>query len=196
MAIMKKSVFCILVALLFACGVQAREQGRVITSFDANWSFCLGDVAGAEKPDFNDQAWRRLNVPHDWSIEGENIQSNPGGGTVGFFPTGIGWYRKTFTIARLQAGDRYQIEFDGVYMNSTVWLNGSLVGNYPYGYSSFVYDLTPYLVKGKNVLAVKVDNSRQPNSRWYSGSRSVPSIFILTSFGLKKGECRTRCSSL
>ena len=167
---MKKSVFTFFAVFLFAFSVQAREQSRVITNFDANWSFCLGDVAGADKPDFNDQAWRRLNVPHDWSIEGENVESNPGGGTVGFFPTGIGWYRKTFTVASLQAGDRYQIEFDGVYMNSTVWLNGRLVGNYPYGYSSFVYDLTPYIVKGKNVIAVKVDNSKQPNSRWYSGS--------------------------
>ena len=167
---MNKNLLLICALLLSVMHIQAREQSRVITNFDANWSFYQGDAEGADKPDFNDNAWRKLNVPHDWSIEGENLESNPGGGTVGFFPTGIGWYRKSFNIAGLKADERYQIEFDGVYMNSTVWLNGKLVGNYPYGYSSFVYDLTPYIVKGKNVIAVKVDNSQQPNSRWYSGS--------------------------
>ena len=169
-AFMNNRMLLVCVLLLSSLCIQARENSRVITNFDANWSFYLGDVEGADKANYNDGAWRKLNVPHDWSIEGENLRSNPGGGTVGFFPTGIGWYRKTFSIASLKADERYQIEFDGVYMNSTVWVNGKLVGNYPYGYSSFAYDLTPFLVKGKNVIAVKVDNSKQPNSRWYSGS--------------------------
>ena len=169
-AFMNNRMLFVCVLLLGSLCIQARENSRVITNFDSNWNFYLGDVEGADKANYNDGAWRKLNVPHDWSIEGENLRSNPGGGTVGFFPTGIGWYRKTFNIASLKADERYQIEFDGVYMNSTVWVNGKLVGNYPYGYSSFAYDLTPFLVKGKNVIAVKVDNSKQPNSRWYSGS--------------------------
>ena len=118
------------VVFLFALSVQAQETSRVITNFDANWRFYQGDVEGAEKPEFNDAAWRKLNVPHDWSIEGENRESNPGGGTVGFFPTGIGWYRKAFNVEGVKADERYQIEFDGVYMNSSVWLNGKFVGNY------------------------------------------------------------------
>lgn len=161
---------CMWVTMLATLGLQAGERSRIISNFDADWSFHLGDVEGAEMAEFNDNDWRTLHLPHDWSIEGENLESNPGGGTVGFFPTGIGWYRKGFQIPKLKADERYQIEFDGVYMNSTIWLNGQLVGNYPYGYSSFVFDLTPYIVKGKNVISVKVDNSKQPNSRWYSGS--------------------------
>ena len=162
----------LLVCTMLLCPlfVLAGVGSRVVTNFDADWRFHLGDAVGAEMPDFDHGGWRRLNVPHDWSIEGENVESNPGGGTVGFFPTGIGWYRKCFNIAGLKSDERYVIEFDGVYMNSTVWVNGCLVGNYPYGYSSFAYDLTRFLVKGRNVIAVKVDNSKQPNSRWYSGS--------------------------
>ena len=167
---MNKHLFSMLVFCFLLLQPQLQAQSRIITNFDSNWSFYQGDASGAEKPDFNDNAWRKLNVPHDWSIEGENLKDNPGGGTVGFFPTGVGWYRKSFNISSIKSDERYQIEFDGVYMNSTVWLNGKLVGNYPYGYSSFVHDLTPYIVKGKNVIAVKVDNSQQPNSRWYSGS--------------------------
>ena len=167
---MKRKVSLLFVMIFCMLSVKLQAQSRIITNFDSNWSFYQGDASGAEKPDFNDNAWRKLNVPHDWSIEGENLKDNPGGGTVGFFPTGVGWYRKSFNISSIKSDERYQIEFDGVYMNSTVWLNGKLVGNYPYGYSSFVHDLTPYIVKGKNVIAVKVDNSQQPNSRWYSGS--------------------------
>ena len=164
----KLSLVCAIV--LCAVAVQAQESSRIITNFDDNWSFYQGDVDGAEKFDFNDDVWRKLRLPHDWSIEGENLESNPGGGSVGFFPTGIGWYRKAFDVDKIKTDERYQIEFDGVYMNSSVWLNGKFVGTYPYGYSSFAYDLTPYLTEGKNVIAVKVDNSKQPNSRWYSGS--------------------------
>ena len=139
---MNKHLFSMLVFCFLLLQPQLQAQSRIITNFDSNWSFYQGDASGAEKPDFNDNAWRKLNVPHDWSIEGENLKDNPGGGTVGFFPTGVGWYRKSFNISSIKSDERYQIEFDGVYMNSTVWLNGKLVGNYPYGYSSFVHDLT------------------------------------------------------
>ncbi|MCR5131291.1 MAG: DUF4982 domain-containing protein [Prevotella sp.] len=145
-------------------------QPRRVTNMDPGWMFHLGDVAGAEAPNFNDNGWRQLNVPHDWSIEGENLRDNPGGGSIGFFPTGIGWYRKTFSVKTFDKNKLYSIEFDGIYMNSTVWINGHELGTWPYGYSSFSYDLTPYLRKSGNVLAVKVDNSRHGNSRWYTGS--------------------------
>lgn len=145
-------------------------QPRKVQNFDKNWHFYLGDTIHAETPNFDDSQWRILDVPHDWSIEGENLKDHPGEGDVGYFPTGIGWYRKTFQLPNYSKDRIYTIEFDGVYMNSTVWLNGHCLGTWPYGYSSFSYDLTPFLKKKDNILAVKVDNSAQSNSRWYSGS--------------------------
>lgn len=143
---------------------------RVIVSFDQDWKFTLSEPKNAQAPSYDDTSWRTLNLPHDWSIEGEVRKSNPGEGHVGFFPTGIGWYRKTFDIDAFDASKLYSIEFDGIYMLSTVWINGHELGTWPYGYSSFSYDITPFLKPKGNVIAVKVDNSQQPNSRWYSGS--------------------------
>lgn len=165
---MKRHALIWMLALLTI--ISAAAQSRKITNMDADWRFHRGDVTGAEAASFNDTDWRKLNVPHDWSIEGENLQDNPGGGSIGYFPTGMGWYRKTFDVKGFNKKKRYTIEFDGIYMNSTVWINGHELGTWPFGYSSFSYDLTPYLRKSKNVLTVKVDNSQQTNSRWYTGS--------------------------
>ena len=139
-------------------------------SMDPGWRFLLGDPAGADRPDFKDNLWRRLDLPHDWSIEGTPVENAPGGGRVGYFPTGIGWYRKAFRLPDGASGKRVWLEFDGVYMNSDVWVNGVKLGHRPYGYIGIAYDVTPHLVSGVNVVAVRVDNSAQPNSRWYSGS--------------------------
>ncbi|HKF59505.1 MAG TPA: beta galactosidase jelly roll domain-containing protein, partial [Blastocatellia bacterium] len=145
---------------------------RIVTSFDADWRFSRADAPGAEATDFNDAPWRRLDVPHDWSIEGPFDERNPTGGAGGFLPSGIGWYRKHFTVSSQYDGKRVFIEFDGVMANSSVWINGTLLGTRPYGYVSFGYELTGHLNFGNkaNVLAVRVDNSRQPASRWYSGA--------------------------
>ncbi len=164
---MKLRFIWVLVALIAGPAVaQTRQQ----FDFDGNWRFNLGDIQGAEATGFDDGQWRQLNVPHDWSIEGPYSQNAPTGGGGGYLPTGIGWYRKHFTLPASAAGRVVWIEFDGIYENSTVWLNGKLLGTRPFGYIGFSYDLTPHLVSGSNVLAVRVDNSRQPNSRWYSGS--------------------------
>ncbi|HWA90107.1 MAG TPA: glycoside hydrolase family 2 TIM barrel-domain containing protein [Rhizomicrobium sp.] len=136
--------------------------------FDDGWQFSRGDFPGAEMPAFADAAWRRVDLPHDWSIEGPYSKDEPSGGSGGYLPTGIGWYRKRF--ARPAAGKQVEIRFDGVYQRSQVWINGRSLGFRPYGYIGFAYDLTPHLVDGENVVAVRVDNSLQPNSRWYSGS--------------------------
>jgi beta-galactosidase len=163
----------LLIILSILTQVAASAQGnmsRITTNFDNNWKFALGDYPNANKPVFNDNSWRTLNLPHDWSVEGKNAQENPGGGADGFFPMGIGWYRKVFDIPTYSKDKLYSIEFDGVYMNSTVWINGNFIGTRPYGYASFYYDLTPYLKAKDNVIAVKVDNSLQPNARWYTGS--------------------------
>jgi beta-galactosidase len=148
-----------------------RGQGeRSRLSFDAGWRFTLGDPAGAERPAYDDSRWRRLDLPHDWSIEGTPDEHAPGGGRMGFLPGGVGWYRKAFTLPSGATGRLISLEFDGVYMNSDVWINGVHLGRRPYGYISFAYDITAHLVRGTNVVAVRVDNSAQPNSRWYSGS--------------------------
>ena len=123
-----------------------------------------------QNSEYSDGHWRRLNLPHDWAIEGDFSPSNPSGASGGALPGGIGWYRKHFSLSPDEKYDRFTITFDGVYMNSTVYINGHKLGTRPYGYSTFEYDLTPYIYKkGDNVIAVKVDNSDQPNSRWYSG---------------------------
>ena len=160
----------ILLAALLLVFTSAVGQPRRVTNMDAGWRFHQGDVMGAEAATYDDMDWRRLDVPHDWSIEGDNLRENPGGGSIGFFPTGMGWYRKTFDVKAFDKNKLYSIEFDGIYMLSTVWLNGHELGTWPYGYSSFSYDLTPYLRAKGNVLAVRVDNSRHGNSRWYTGS--------------------------
>jgi len=135
--------------------------------FDEGWRFILADSARMEQPEYDDRAWRLLDLPHDWAIEGDFSPANPSGAGGGALPGGVGWYRKHFSVGD---ADRYFVEFDGVYMNATVYVNGHNLGKRPYGYSSFEYDLTPYLNrKGDNVVAVRVDNSDQPNSRWYSG---------------------------
>ena len=152
--------------LLTALTTQARER----KNFDAGWRFILADSAQMATPTYNDTHWRILDLPHDWAIEGDFYAGNPSGAGGGALPGGIGWYRKHLSLdCEAVPGNRYFIEFDGVYMNSTVYVNGQEVGHRPYGYSSFEYDITKYLKQGDNVIAVRVDNSDQPNSRWYSG---------------------------
>ena len=129
-----------------------------------------------------DDGWRSLNLPHDWAVEGDFNAGNPSGAGGGALPGGIGWYKKRFTVPASEENDAcYFIEFDGVYMNSTVWLNGHELGSRPYGYSSFEYDMTPFINRsGENLLVVKVDNSDQPNSRWYSGCGIYRHVWMTT----------------
>ena len=161
-----KKIFALAILLLGAQSLSARDR----QSFDKDWLFVLADSAGMQNSEYADGHWRCLNLPHDWAIEGDFSPSNPSGASGGALPGGIGWYRKHFSLSPDEKYDRFTITFDGVYMNSTVYINGHRLGTRPYGYSTFEYDLTPYIYKkGDNVIAVKVDNSDQPNSRWYSG---------------------------
>jgi beta-galactosidase len=146
---------------------------REIIPLDANWRFHLGDDPAAKAPAFDDSGWRLLDIPHDWSIEGAFTPPPDGEKETGFFPHGIGWYRKTFTLpAATTTGRKVVVEFDGVYMNSDVWINGQFLGRRPYGFIGFRYDLTEYLKTDgtPNVLAVRVDDSAEPSTRWYNGS--------------------------
>jgi len=139
--------------------------------FDFGWRFHKDDIRGAEQAVFNDSDWRKLDLPHDWSIEGPFDRDNISGQSLAYLPGGVGWYRKSFKIAADEKGKRFFIEFDGVYRFSEVWINGHHLGFFPDGYTSFQYELTPYVVFDKdNVITVRVDNSQQPNSRWYTGS--------------------------
>ena len=162
-----RTLFCLVCAFCGLTAIQARQR----QSFDADWLFLLADSVQMSEVDYDDSAWRHLNVPHDWAIEGDFYVGNPSGASGGALPGGIGWYRKHFQISADPSpkGSRFFLEFDGVYMNSTVYVNGQEVGFRPYGYSTFEYDITPYVHQGENVVAVRVDNSDQPNSRWYSG---------------------------
>ena len=154
--------------------------------FDWDWKFHLGGAQGAEAVDFDDSLWRRLDLPHDWSIEDLTGTQSPFKQTAisqvsgGFTTGGTGWYRKKFTVPAAAKGKRVLIQFDGVYMNAEVWLNGQTVGTHPYGYTSFWFDLTDRLKFGEsNVLAVKVKNEGE-NSRWYSGSGIYRHVWLRT----------------
>jgi beta-galactosidase len=149
------------------------------SDFNTNWKFQLGDISGAYATGFDDSSWRKLSLPHDWSIEQAFNQNSPAGGGGGYLDGGIGWYRKTFYLPDSASGKRFTIQFEGIYMNSTVWINGQELGTRPYGYSSFEYDLTPYVKTGStpNIIAVKVNND-QPNSRWYSGSGIYRNVWL------------------
>ena len=161
------------------------NDGTRTLNFDGGWRFKLVNTADtsdptglygnstdpkADAPGFDDAGWQRLTLPHDWSITQapDPSQSN----ATGFFPGGLGWYRKTFTLPASMAGKQISLDFDGVFENSYVYLNGQLVGNHPYGYTGYSYDIT-HLVHADgqtpNVLAVVVQN-QEPSSRWYSGS--------------------------
>lgn len=148
------------------------------TSFNKNWKFILGGQKGAEKPDFDDTNWRSLNVPHDWAIEGP-FDSKFNARSGGLPSSGTGWYRKTFTIPEKAKGKIVKVEFDGVMYNSHVWINGHLLGNRPYGYMGFMYDLTPYLKYGdeKNVIAVTM-SPEELSSRWYPGAGIYRNVWI------------------
>ena len=133
-------------------------DARIRECFDKDWRFILADTATMSSPDYQDGFWRKLDLPHDWAIEGDFYAGNPSGATGGALPGGVGWYRKTFDV-RGQKNERFFLEFDGVYMNAAVYVNGQKVGQRPYGYSSFEYDVTSYIREGENVVAVRVDNS-------------------------------------
>jgi beta-galactosidase len=176
-----------LVSAIPALGLEERTTGsaasstRTRTSFDLGWKFLKGDSQGAEQPDFPDLSWTNLDLPHDWSIEGPFDEKEPASSCGGYLPTGIGWYRKHFRLPASDAGSQLTIEFDGVYENSEVWINGHSLGKRPYGYIPFFYDLTPHVHFGReNVIAVRVDNSHQTNCRWYSGSGIYRHTWLLS----------------
>ena len=183
MAQHKALFFSALCALIVLAGCSAGSP-RTAEDFNFGWRFTLGDSTEWSEPGFDDTAWRSLHLPHDWSIEGEFSASNPSTPGGGALPGGIGWYRKTFETP--EGAEHVFVEFDGVFMNSTVWVNGVELGTRPYGYSSFTYEITDYLytreslASVQNVIAVRCDNADQPNSRWYAGCGIYRDVRLVT----------------
>lgn len=179
-----RSITLIIIALIsYSCA----ENDSVDTvtrkkeNFDFDWKFSKGDFQKASEKSFDDSTWEELDVPHDWSILDTFAKDNPTGRPGGFASGGVAWYRKHFTLDKKDDSSLVSIEFGGVYENSEVWINGHFLGKRPFGYISFNYDLSPHLnFEGENVLSVRVDNSKQPNARWYTGSGIYRHVWLVT----------------
>lgn len=167
-------LFCL---FLFACSsfLQAQVSFGKAEKWNEDWLFSLSDDSLSASVSYDDGKWRKLDLPHDWSIEGQLSPSLAS--CTGYLPGGIGWYRKYFQLTDDAA--RHYVYFEGVYNRSEVYLNGHLLGKRPNGYISFMYDMTPYLKEGDNVLAVRVDHSRYADSRWYTGSGIYRDVWII-----------------
>ena len=191
------SLFRLLCLLISSLGLvpdisSAADAPREVVSFDRAWKFHLGEAIGADAPAFDDSSWRALDIPHDWMIEGVTgadpsamdgpfDKKSPAHNIGGYLNGGIGWYRKTFTIPDSSRSRRVSILFDGAYQNANVFINGQALGHHPYGFTSFYYDLTPYLKygAGANVLAVRLEVD-QPCCRWYSGAGLYRHVWLIT----------------
>lgn len=159
-----KSILPLLALMLSA-------DARSVVSLDPDWRFFQGEATGAEAPAFDDSTWRKLDIPHDWSIEGRFDQNAPTGGAGGWLPSGVAWYRKSLELPADAKDRAVWLEFNGVMANSDVWLNGQHLGHRPNGYVSFRYDVSKHVKPGEpNTLVVKADTSAQPASRWYTGA--------------------------
>ncbi|MBQ8484472.1 MAG: DUF4982 domain-containing protein [Bacteroidales bacterium] len=185
---MKNFISLMLCCTLIA-GCSNVSSPREKLDFNDGWAFFLetpelnwpaGETSGTPAdPVFDDSSWRVLNLPHDWAVEGDFDRKNPSGTGGGALPGGVGWYRKTFVPSADESDRLWRIDFEGVYMNGEVFVNGTSLGVRPYGYISFGYDITHLLKWGEeNVVAVRVDNSRQPNSRWYSGCGIYRNVWL------------------
>jgi beta-galactosidase len=181
-SVLRKGAIAIALLFLVACA-STKKESRIVADFNSDWNFKLGDYPTAIQANFDANDWRTLDLPHDWSIEGAFNKDNPTKQAQAFLPAGKGWYRKTFTLPEDWKNKNVSIEFDGVFKNSEVFINGHSLGMRPNGYISFTYELSQYLNFGtqKNIIAVKVDNDAQPNSRWYTGSGIYRNVRLVAS---------------
>ena len=166
-----KQIVALFAALLMAATSYGADKGIIRKRlFDADWQFSKDSTT-----------WRTVNLPHDWSIEGDFDKDAPAGHDGAYLPTGKGWYKKQFRVESLALREKkLRLYFEGVYMNAEVYVNGQKAGGHPYGYSSFFVDITPYAKIGQNEIEVRVDNSQQKNCRWYSGSGIYRHVWLLT----------------
>ena len=167
---MKQTIILTILSIFISCSTWAKPSISRKQLFDAGWQFALNDTT----------QWRNVDLPHDWSIEGDFDKDAPAGNDGGYLPTGKGWYRKSFTLGKEYQDKALRLYFEGVYMNAEVFINGKRAGGHPYGYSSFFVDITPYIAAGNNMVEVRVDNSKQKNCRWYSGSGIYRHVWLMT----------------
>ena len=173
---MKKITWLFLVAATSIPLLLNAQTPRQQVLFNDNWKFYKGEMASAQEENFNDANWRKLALPHDYSVEGPFSKEWASG--TAYLPGGVGWYRKTFSIPGNWKGKNIFIYFDGVYKNSEVWINGHTLGKRPNGFIPFQYELTPYLKAGKNIIAVKTDHTKFADSRWYTGSGIYRNVYL------------------
>jgi len=182
------------ISILFLFQLQlVYGQGRSKISFNDNWNFTLQDQLGYRLNDGDTQAWESVELPHDWSIKADFDASYPAGNAGGALPGGIGWYSKEFKLPTADQGKNIQLYFGGVYRYAEIWINGVYFGKKPNGYLSFTLDLTPHIKFGNqpNRIAIRVDNSKQPNSRWYSGSGIYRDVYLIKSSEVHLDEQET-----
>jgi beta-galactosidase len=171
-----------LAAVLGLCALPAFAADRATTPLADGWTFFQGDPEGAETAAFDDSAWAKVSVPHDWAISGPFDIKARAGGAGGFLPTGIGWYRKALDVKPPAPGRRIYVELDGVMERSGVWINGHHLGHRPSGYVALRYDITDFIkADGPNVLAVRADTEHAPSSRWYAGSGVYGKVRLIES---------------
>ena len=178
---MEKLISTLAIGLLSLTPLLAQAQ-RTTENFDSGWQFSLMPSTNSNDMSMpSDGTFRPVDLPHDWSVESDFIKDAPAGNDGGYLPTGTGWYKKTFQVPADDKGKDLSLYFEGVYMNSTVYVNGDSIGGHPYGYSSFWVNLTPYLKYGEdNTVSVRVDNSAQRNCRWYTGSGIYRHVWLVT----------------
>ena len=169
---------------------------RAELNIDLNWRFISEDVAQAEKLDHDDTDWKVVSLPHDWMIEQPVAKENPSGVLGGYYPGGVGWYRKHLDLSMYKSKQQFYLIFDGVYMDADVWINGTHLGNHKYGYIGFQYDITPYIRKDTiNIIAVRTDCSKLPIDRWYSGAGIYRHVRLIASEKLHFPEYNTRLTT-
>ena len=176
---MNKLKFFLLSALfLTACSIAAQVSFGKPEKINDGWRFILQDVKEVRQPDHDDSRWKKIDLPHDWSIKGQ--LSSTLASCTGYLPGGVGWYRKTIEIPVDKQNEKVYLYFEGVYNRSDVYINGRHLGHRPNGYISFMYDATPYIKHGEeNVVAVRVDHSRSADSRWYTGSGIYRDVWVV-----------------
>lgn len=203
---MKKSFLILTLLFLSAYLLSAQESPRTRESFNEGWKFVRyfnasdeaktqdKEPANLQQANVNDNSWRSVDLPHDWAIEGpfsDTLENN-----TGLLPwKGIGWYRKHFTVTSNDRDKRFYIDFDGAMANAKVWLNDKYVGGWPYGYTSFRLDLTPYIIPGKeNVIAVRLD-TKNWDSRWYPGAGIYRNVWLVKTSGLHISQNGVYCTT-
>lgn len=164
----------LILACMASLTLSARNSAAKL--LDEGWKFSLTADSSVIAPGYDDAQWRAVNLPHDWSVEFDFDRNNPSGNDGGYLPTGLGWYLTQIDVPADNL--RRSLYIEGAYMNSQVYVNGQLAGGHPYGYTSYRVDITPYLQPGANTIAIKVDNSRQKNSRWYTGSGLYRNVWL------------------